>query len=432
MPISSDVYKELVKELGDDKISTDELELLCYSYDSSPITGKPDVIVWPETIEDVIKIIDIAREKQVPMVPRGSGTSIEGSAIPEKGGIVVHMARMRNFIVKAENGYVKAEAGCLIDEIEQSAADMIFPLATVYTLPKTIGGLISEGYSCIQGLGGIIENVERIRMVTPGKGVIDITRESNPSVRDIVGSKGIFGIIIDATLILRKVTGKVGFYAEYGTVEEAIKATTLLSSISEIVNMEIIDQKTVSFNYKLKGWPEPIGQAFILAEFKEDVTKRITEIVSEVQPIQYQIYENEPSIVWNFRDSLFASICRQNKFIVRCRVKIPKNSLPEFFWGVERISGEYRLDIGIYGNALNCEFYPTIVAKLEASEAERAIKARKKIIDLAVHMNSGESEVLRPGWRQWVALGYSTDDIKRLIQIKKSLDPSGIMNPGKI
>ncbi len=432
MPISSDVYKELVKELGDDKVSTDELELLCYSYDSSPITGKPDAIVWPETLEDVIKIIEIAKEKRIPLIPRGSGTSIEGSAVPENGGVVVHMARMKNFTVKAENGYVKAEAGCLVDEIKQSADDMIFPLATVYTLPKTVGGIISEEYSCIQGLGGIVENVERIRIATPEKGIIDISRDSSPSVRDIVGSKGTLGIIIDVMLRLRKVEGKVGFHAEYGTVEEASKASGLLSGLSGIINMEIIDQKTVSFDYKLRGWPEPIGQAFIIAEFMEDVTSRIMEIVNEVQPVRYQLYEEKPAEVWNFRDNLFTSICKQNKFIMRCRVRIPKNSLPEFFRGVERISGAYRLDIGIYGNALNCEFYPTIVAKMGAGEVERAVKARTKIVDLAVQMNRKEGEVQRPEWRQWIALGYSTEDIERLVQIKRSLDPSEIMNPGKV
>jgi len=433
MTASSSVYRELVKELGEDKVSNSELELLCYSYDSSPITGKPDVVVWPESYEEVMRVIEIAKRENVALVPRGSGTSIEGGPIPSRGGIVLHTARLRNFTVKPEEGLVRADAGCLVEDVAQSSGDMFFPLATVYTMPKTIGGVIAEDYSCIQGLGGVRSNVETLRIATPKRGIIEVTRDSRPSIEDIVGSKGVLGVILEASLKLhRRVDGGLGVQAEYGTVEEACRAAGMLSSIGGTVNVEIIDQKALSFDYRLKGWPEPLGQAIILAEFRGEVMGRVGEILGKVPPIQFQFYEDEPWKVWNLRNSLLSSICRQNKSIVRCRVRIDRSMLPEFFRSVERISGAYRLDIGIYGNALSCEFYPTIASGKEPGETERAIRAREKIIDLAIEMNGLQGDVRKPSWKTWMALGYSRDDIGRIVELKRSLDPTGIMNPGKV
>ncbi len=107
------VYRKLADVLGEEWISDDEFVRFAYSYDMSFVEPKmPDIVVLPETVEEVQEIMKIANEEKVPVVPFTGGTNIGGLCIPEKGGIILDLKRMNRIIeINEEMRYAVIEPG---------------------------------------------------------------------------------------------------------------------------------------------------------------------------------------------------------------------------------------------------------------------------------------------------------------------------------
>ena len=78
--------QKLIEIVGQENFTDQLEELVPYSYDASMNVHRPDAAVWPESTEQVAEIVKFANEHQVPVVPRGAGTSLSGGVIPIKGG----------------------------------------------------------------------------------------------------------------------------------------------------------------------------------------------------------------------------------------------------------------------------------------------------------------------------------------------------------
>jgi len=109
-----DFYKSLVEIVGEGHVSNQAEELYFYARDSGlmPIHKPPDYVVAPKTTQEVQKIVELANEKKIPLVPMGGGMSLAGLINPLKGGIVIDMKRMRNILgVNEKARYVIVEGG---------------------------------------------------------------------------------------------------------------------------------------------------------------------------------------------------------------------------------------------------------------------------------------------------------------------------------
>src|SRR5512134_980414 len=98
---------------------TDQLEeLVPYSYDASMNVHRPDAAVWPESTEQVSRIVEFANAHQIPVIPRGAGTSLSGGVVPIRGGIVIDLSRMNRILeISIENRYALVQAGVVCDDL---------------------------------------------------------------------------------------------------------------------------------------------------------------------------------------------------------------------------------------------------------------------------------------------------------------------------
>ncbi len=88
-----------LKEIVDPEyVLTTDMDLALYSYDASLEKGRPDVVVLPDSTEEVSKIMALAYKQKIPILGRGSGTNLTGGTIPTKGGIVLHFSRMNRIL----------------------------------------------------------------------------------------------------------------------------------------------------------------------------------------------------------------------------------------------------------------------------------------------------------------------------------------------
>jgi FAD/FMN-containing dehydrogenases len=115
MGLSKAIIEKLISIVGESNIITDDVELLVYEADGSFVyTAKPDVVVFPRSTEEVTRVVRVAWENRVPIVGRGSGTSLSGGALPIEGGIVISLARMNRVLeLDVENETATVEAGVI-------------------------------------------------------------------------------------------------------------------------------------------------------------------------------------------------------------------------------------------------------------------------------------------------------------------------------
>ena len=109
-----DYIKELVEIVGEKNVKTDRIERLCHSRDMSVHEGIPDAIVFAKTTEEVSKILKLANDNDIKVIPRGSGTSTTGAVLACFGGIILDVSRMNKIKeIQKKDGYAVVEPGVI-------------------------------------------------------------------------------------------------------------------------------------------------------------------------------------------------------------------------------------------------------------------------------------------------------------------------------
>ena len=125
--------EKLIAIVGQENFTNQLEELVPYSYDASMNVHRPDAAVWPESTEQVSKIVEFANEYKIPVVPRGAGTSLSGGVIPIRGGIIIDLSRMNRILeISIENRFARVQAGVVCDDLNRELAKHGF------TFPPTL------------------------------------------------------------------------------------------------------------------------------------------------------------------------------------------------------------------------------------------------------------------------------------------------------
>ncbi len=210
------VLAQLVKVVGPDNASNDELERIVYSGDPSSLPHfhyrwkrkyLADYVVRVEKTDQIREIILIAKEHKLAIVPRGGGSSCMGSSCPSRGGISLDIKRMNKIIdINAEEGFVRVEPGVTFADLEIELAKKGMELGIYPTSAKSavIGGWIACGGRAGIGTpryGTLEENIIELKVVlSNGEIKIVAGKEALP----YIGSFGILGVIAEAKLKIRK------------------------------------------------------------------------------------------------------------------------------------------------------------------------------------------------------------------------------------
>ena len=117
-------YRQRLKEIvGEEYVLTSDVDLMLYGYDAYLETSRPDVVVIPESTEQVSQIVKLAYEARVPVTARGSATSLSGGPVPLKGGIVIHFSRMNRILeIDTANKRARVEPGVITLDLQTAVA----------------------------------------------------------------------------------------------------------------------------------------------------------------------------------------------------------------------------------------------------------------------------------------------------------------------
>ncbi|NQT80650.1 MAG: FAD-binding oxidoreductase [Candidatus Aminicenantes bacterium] len=209
--------KKWIEEKFGEKANFNPIERLLYSHDIAaipslfkPLIGKtvPDVVVQPESEEELVELVSWASKHKIPVVPRGKGSSGYGGIIPTRKGIVIDFYRMKEVIsINTKKQMVTVEPGITWEQLDKKLKpkDLVIRLYPTSYPSSSAGGWLAQGGAGIGSYqyGWFAENVESARIVLPSGEVKDI---SGKDLEIIADAEGTTGIISQMTIKVQKLT----------------------------------------------------------------------------------------------------------------------------------------------------------------------------------------------------------------------------------
>ena len=449
------LLKEIIKD--EKRILTDKVDLYSYSYDSSFGVYLPDVVVQPKETKEVAEMMKLANKYEIPVYPRGQGTSLSGGPLPVKGGIVFDLSKWDNkLIIDAEDMVAVVSSGVITADINNAAmeAGMIYPPDPSSSNVSTIGGNLAENSGGPRGLkyGVTKDYVIGLEVVTPEGEVIRTGGRTVKNVTGydltklIVGSEGTLGIITEAILRLFPTPQATKtLMAVFDDIVDSGRAiTNILSSGILPSKLEIMDNATINAVEAYEPLGLPIeAEALLLIELDghpaaiEDEIFRVQQVCESSQASEVRVANTveEANELWKARKLVSPAIVREKPTKISEDATIPRSKIPEMFKRLKEIREKYHIHLVVFGHAGDGNLHPNIIAdQRDQEEMRRVEKAVEEIFEAAIELGgtlSGDHGIgtLKAPFMEMELGEIGLDMMKR---IKVSWDPKNVLNPGKI
>ncbi len=452
------IVKQLKKIAGKKNVLDTPEDLAVYGYDATFEDSPPDVIVLPTGTEQVSRIIKLAGENKIPVIPRGMGSGLAAASVPFSGGILLTLSRMNRLIeIDRENRTAFVEAGIITApfQAEVEKLGLFYPPDPSSIKHSCIGGNIAcnaGGPRClkygvtgdyVKGLTVVLPDGEIIK--TGGKPIKDVTGYDLTSL--MVGSEGTLGVITEALLrLISKPVFVQTARADFRTMSEAGKAVNAVLSAGIVpATLELMDESAIRCVREAMQMdlPQDIEAMLIIEADGSDeatVKREIEEIArvcseNQVRDVIVAKSEAERAALWNARRSVSPSLARMAPNKLGEDITVPLSEIPETIQRLKAVSRKYDLPIVIFGHAGDGNLHPNVLFdKRDKEQWEKVNAAVKEIFEIALDVGgtlSGEHGVgvLKRAYLE-KAVGMRSILLQR--GIKEAFDPIGIMNPGKI
>jgi glycolate oxidase len=455
LALKSRIVARLQAELPADAVISDEAETRVYECDALTAYRCPPLCaVLPGSTVEVSAVLKICHEEGVPVVPRGSGTSLAGGALPTADSVILGVARMNDVIeTDYENRSIRVQSGRTNLSVTGAVeADGFFYAPDPSSqLACAIAGNIamnSGGAHCLK-YGVTTNNLLGLTLVMMGGTIVEIGgAHMDAAGYDwlglICGSEGQLGVVTEATLrILPSPEGArpvlIGFdSAEVAgaCVSDIIKAGVLPVAI------EYMDRKVIEVVEGHAGAGYPECEALLIVEVEGSEAEidaelgLIKAIASKHQPVAMREARDaeEAARIWLGRKSAFGAMGQISDYMCLDGT-IPVSELPFVLRRIGEMSVEYGLDVGNVFHAGDGNMHPLILydankpGDLETCEAFGA-----EILKLCVDVGgclTGEHGVGIEK-RDLMHVQYSPADLEAQMQVKDVFDPKWLLNPAKV
>lgn len=407
----------------------------------------PVAVVYVEKEEDVMRLLKIAKELKIPVTARGGGTSLEGSSIPCRNGIVVDLRKMDKIIeFKPHNFYVRVEPGLIYAKLNEKikSAGLFFPPHPGgSSKTATIGGMVATNASGIYTMryGGVRDYVTGLRIISGDGKIIETgsVLRKHSSGFDIthlmVGSEGTLGIFTEIILRLQPLAESyqnmmLCFYSYDKLLSFALD---IFSYIPEASAIEFIDTETIRAIKEFGGFDIPLNPIIILELHgsKEDVMEKKNLLIKISEDYGGGIIETKEN-PWEIREMATNAVkfFNKDKKLKRVDVAIPPDCTKDFFEKFSFVARELRIKPYIFGHFGITILHILIPSK--ENDNDNAIKLKDFAIEKALSYGGAISGEHGIGLGNIEYLKKYIKTLPIMKKIKKIFDPYNILNRGKI
>ncbi len=454
----SPLAAELTTLLDPARVLHEREHLLTYGFDgTAALSGEAGVVVFPQTTEEVARIVRYAAREKIPIVSRGSGTGLSGGSIPVPDGIVLCLVKMDRLLeLDTRNLTALVEAGCITLTVAEAAdaAGLLYPPDPGSMKISTIGGNVAENSGGLRGLKyGITRDYVMGLEVVLASG--EIVWLGNKCVKDVagysmkdvfIGSEGKLGIITKVLLkLVPKPAAKQTLLATFGKMEHAADTVSAIIAAKIIpCTLEFLDRITINCieDYAQIGLPRD-AEAILLMETDghpavvAEQAREMEAIARRCGAVSVQLARDaaEAARLSTARRSAFSALARVSPTTILEDATVPRSELTKMIRFIQEVGARHRLRIGTFGHMGDGNLHPTFLTdERNHDEMARVEIAMREIFDYAIALGgtiTGEHGV---GLAKKAFLPRALGDasLALLRQLKCTLDPDNILNPGKI
>ncbi len=454
--VKGSFIKKLKKLLGEEGISTNIEDLLCYSFDATQKEYMPQVAAFPQDTHQVQEILQLAWEEEVPVIPRGAGSGFTGGSLPVKGGMVVSTERFDRILeIDERNLTALVEPGVVTAKLQQAVESLglFYPPDPASMEFCTIGGNVAENAGGPRAVkyGVTRDYILSIEAVLMGGEVITTGRKVVKDVvgydltRLLVGSEGTLAFFTKILLRLLPLPPATGtLLALFSSREQAGEAlAAVIHSRILPTAMEFVDRGALEAVRKYAGIEiDPQAQAVLLIEVDGDkdtvplLLRRIAEVCELVGgTTQVARDRTEAQELWQARRAISPSLVHVAPTKINEDIVVPRSQLPQALARIETLEDKYSLPIICFGHAGDGNIHVNIMTdKGNPEKWSKAQEAVKEVFAITVELGgtlSGEHGV---GITKapYLSMELSSQVMELFKGIKGSFDPKNLLNPGKM
>ncbi len=452
---SNKVADHLSKLIGKEKVKSSTGWRLSYAYDGTPTgyKGVPDVVVFPETPEEVSKVLSFANQERIPVYPRGAGSGLTGGAAPLDGGIVISTEKMNRIIeIDEDNLAVLTEPGVITYDLQKEVEKrgLFYPPDPSSYKYSTIGGNIAEnagGPRCVK-YGVTKDYVMQLEVVFADGTISKVGSKAVKSVAGynlkdlIVGSEGTLAFITKAYLKLIPSPESVRTaMAIFPKVEQAAQAVANMFKEKVIPTAcEFLDRNSIVAveNYAKIGLPT-YAEGLLVVEVDgyeavvDELISRVIKVCKETgaQEIRRASTQEEREKLWMARRAVSPAIVQLKPKKINEDVVVPRSKIPELIKNVYKIADKYNLMVVNFGHAGDGNIHVNFM--YEPSEEEKVKMAVREVFELTLSLEGSISGEHGIGWMKKEFLPLEVGEaLEKMKAVKRALDPNNILNPGKV
>jgi len=392
---------ELKKIVGEENVNSSEIDCLCYSRDMSVHFGKPDVVVFPTTQEQLVKIVELANKgiegykDKIPITPRGSGTSVTGAVIPTNGGIVIDFTKMNKILeINIKDGYAVVQPGVICGNLNQklSTEGYFFPPDPGSSAVCTLGGMVSTNASGLRAVkyGTTKNHVLGLKVVLADGRVLQTgTRAPKTSsgydlTRLFINSEGTLGLVTEITVKISPLPEHTAMVLAYFEKIEDLgnAASKILTSGIELAACEVMDKISIDVVNEALSLELPDIEGMIMMEvdgFRDAVNtqiKRIVDICNDPDHKAFEVKSTDDKIerlkLWKARAGLVSALSRYKDGYRLIPIAedfgVPVSKIPDAINEAHRISKQHDITIATFGHVGDGNLHTTFIMDVRKPE----------------------------------------------------------------
>jgi len=454
----ANVVDQLRARIPELRILTDAADTEAFRFDETAFlhAGRPLAVAFPTSTADVQEIVRQASAAGVPIVARGAGTGLSGGAVAVDGALTVAFTKMDAILeIDTANLTATVQPGVINAELGKAAADhgLFYPPDPASYETCTIGGNVAEnsgGLRCVKygvtrdwvaGLEVVLADGSVIR--TGGKNKKDVAGYDLTGL--FVGSEGTLGLVTEVIVrLLPLPPAKLTLIAFFATVHDAGEAVAGITAAGVVpVTLELMDAFTIAAVEDVHhlGLDLTAG-AMLMVE--SDLGGAAAE--AQLAVAEAACTAARATSVLRAADAQEADWLRQARREAHGSlekmgaarmddVSVPRSKVPEMLDAIARVATERGMRVGVFGHAGDGNLHPTYILDRDDPTAEAQIDTvRDEIYHAALELGGAITGEHGTGLakKRWLELQRGARSVELMRAIKHTLDPAGLLNPGKV
>lgn len=454
-PLPQALAAELTALLGD-RFSTSAAARAQHERDESIFPAvTPDAVAWPRSAHEVSAVLQACNRHQIPVVPYAAGSSLEGHTLAVQGGVTLNLMQMNDIVaIHADDQTATVQPGVTRETLNAVLRDTGLFFSVDPGADASIGGMCSTRASGTNAVryGTMRENVVSLTVVTADGQVLKTGRRARKSAAGydlthlFVGSEGTLGVIVEATVKLHPLPESImAAVCAFPDIDSAVQSVVQIIQLGvPIARCEFVDPVAIQAlnTYSRTGLPEQPHLFFEFHGTESGLQEQISLVREVTQDLGAEDFNwaagpEERSKLWAARHNVyFAALqLRPGARSVVTDVCVPISRLADCVnETVADLRGTGML-APIVGHVGDGNFHVQMLVDGESqAEIHQAEQLNARLVARALAMDgtcTGEHGIgLHKQGFLLDELGKASVNAMR--QVKRALDPHGIMNPGKV